>query len=1086
MASKNTKTTASAASAAPGGTGRTDGDSARWIAGLLLLFVGLFMAASVFFSYFNWAADQSGLQLSSEERETLRVEPGNLCGWQGARLGQLLVDNSFGVAGILLPVMLVLTGVRIIRRRPMLFNHSILSLFFITILASLSLGFAFSDHWSLCSSTGWGGAFGIGVATMLKSHIGVVGTLILLVGGWILTGVFINRNFINKVNRAGNVMVDRGGKIVEIVRHKVAAGMHPDAEPLDEPLGGAEEPCRTARQSAASSAAYPSAAGTPSRPAEQAAESAERPVRPSEPEPQPAAARPADFASQQAAYPTDRASVPQSAAYPADRAPAPQYAARPADPAPQSAAAPFGSEDEEESPFLELLPDEPGAADLPAAEEPATMDCAPEPEDDEFVEVDLSDSGRRLVMGPGGLVELERTAAPAPKPYDPDDPFVEITVGEESAPAAPSPTVADRGIVAEPVRPEAEAPVRSSDDPFEEFSLEPPSRPEPAERRPEVFRPEPEEPVGEDAIREITLSGEYERPETSALAGEPALPESSASSEQPAVSESTLLPASPAVPAVSQAPAATGEGVVVTVESHSDREAAESVLSSENYDPLKDLMNYRKPPVTLLEDYVSDSEVTDEEIYENKTRIEETLKYFGIAIQRIKATVGPTVTLYEIVQAQGVKIAKIQGLQNDIAQSLKAESGIRIIAPIPGRGTIGIEVPNRHKQVVSMYSAVRSLRFQESKAELPVVIGRTIQNENFVFDLAKLPHLLVAGATGQGKSVGLNAIITSLLYRKHPAELKFVMIDPKMVEFSLYARIERHFLARMESEEEAVITDPKKAVYTLNALCTEMDNRLELCKEAGSRNIREYNDKFVARRLNPQRGHRFLPYIVVIIDEFADLIMMAKEVEMPVIRLAQKARAVGIHLIIATQRPSVDVITGKIKANFPSRIAFRVVQRIDSQTIIDQPGANQLIGRGDMLISKEGQLTRVQCALVETEEVERIVDHIAAQQGYTSPYLLPDYAPEGGDGGMGSEESAAPVKYDSLFAEIAREAVGSGQISVSMIQRNYEVGFNRAGRIMLQLERAGIVGRQQGAKPRDILFHDSLSLEAKLQDLGLS
>jgi len=425
-------------------------------------------------------------------------------------------------------------------------------------------------------------------------------------------------------------------------------------------------------------------------------------------------------------------------------------------------------------------------------------------------------------------------------------------------------------------------------------------------------------------------------------------------------------------------------------------------------------------------------------------------------------------------------------LENDIAQSLKA-LGIRIIAPIPGKGTIGIEVPNRDKQVVSMYSSVRSLRFQESKAELPVVIGRTIQNENYVFDLAKMPHLLVAGATGQGKSVGLNAIITSLLYRKHPAQLKFVMIDPKMVEFSLYGKLERHFLAKMESEEKAIITDPMKAVYTLNALCTEMDNRLELCSEAGARNIVEYNEKFTARRLNPQKGHRYLPYIVVVVDEFADLIMMAREVERPVMRLAQKARAVGIHLIIATQRPDVKVITGGIKANFPARIAFRVMQMIDSRTIIDQPGANQLIGRGDMLFSKDGELTRIQCALVETKEVERIVEHIAGQQSYTAAYPLPDYTPEGGEGAaMGSgDESSAPVRYDTLFAEIARDAVQNGQISTSMIQRNYEVGFNRAGRIMLQLERAGIVGRQQGAKPRDILFHDAQSLEAKLQDLGI-
>jgi len=574
---------------------------------------------------------------------------------------------------------------------------------------------------------------------------------------------------------------------------------------------------------------------------------------------------------------------------------------------------------------------------------------------------------------------------------------------------------------------------------------------------------------------------ELERPAVrDAVAAEPApeeVPEREAAQSDPDApfTEITVL---------DDAPAAEPEGVVVTVEANEAKLLDEKAIPTESYDPLKDLVNYRKPPVTLLEDYISDSEVSDEEIFENKTKIEETLKYFGIPIQRIKATVGPTVTLYEIVQAQGIKISKVQGLENDIAQSLKA-LGIRIIAPIPGKGTIGIEVPNRDKQVVSMYSAVRSLRFQESKAELPVVIGRTIQNENYVFDLAKMPHLLVAGATGQGKSVGLNAIITSLLYRKHPAQLKFVMIDPKMVEFSLYAKIERHFLAKMESEDDAIITDPKKAVYTLNSLCTEMDNRLELCKKAGARNIAEYNEKFTSRRLNPMNGHRYLPYIVVVVDEFADLIMTAREVEGPVMRLAQKARAIGIHLIIATQRPDVKVITGGIKANFPARIAFRVMQMIDSRTIIDQPGANQLIGRGDMLFSKDGDLTRIQCALVETREVERICEYISKQQGYTEAYTLPDYTPDGGDAQMGSEESSAPVKYDSLFAEIARDAVSGGQISTSMIQRNYEVGFNRAGRIMMQLERAGIVGRQQGAKPRDILYHDLPSLEAKLQELGL-
>ena len=916
MASKNTTS--------PNGrqnVQRSNRDSARWIAGLLLLFVGLFTAAAVFFSFFSWAPDQSVLQKSVEDRELIGAEIENLCGVAGARLGMLLVDRSFGLFGILIPVMLVLIGVRIIRQRPLLVNHSILSLFFIMILGSLTLGFAFADRWSLCCSTGWGGAFGIEVSTLLRTHIGAVGTLILLLGGWILTGVFINRNFINKVNEVGNVMADKSEKIVEIVKHKVVA-----------PLG------RVPGEDGAITEEVPEPA----------------------PKPAPKTAEPAPRVAEAPEPPVRKA--------------APMHVERPAEVV--SAVKPMAGDDD--NPFVELAPDGTPVGGAVPEEVPPTPAG-----DEEFTEVDLSHPEGRVVMGRGGLIELARPAVRTAVPKTPasDGPFTEIIVGDE-----------------------------------------------------------PEEPA-----------------------------------EMPAETPAGEVPEPPA------------EGVVVTVESNEAKLVDETAIPTESYDPLKDLVNYRKPPVTLLEDYVSDSEVSDEEIFENKTKIEETLKNFGIPIQRIKATVGPTVTLYEIVQAQGVKIAKIQGLQNDIAQSLKAESGIRIIAPIPGKGTIGIEVPNRNKQIVSMYSAVRSLRFQESKAELPVVIGRTIQNENYVFDLAKMPHLLVAGATGQGKSVGLNAIITSLLYRKHPAQLKFVMIDPKMVEFSLYAKIERHFLAKMESEDEAIVTDPRKAVYTLNSLCTEMDSRLELCKKAGARNISEYNEKFTARRLNPMNGHRFMPYIVVVIDEFADLIMTAKEVETPVTRLAQKARAIGIHLIIATQRPSVDVITGKIKANFPARVAFRVMQMIDSRTILDRPGADQLIGRGDMLISKDGELTRIQCALVETKEVERIAEYISKQQGYTAAYALPDYTPDSGEGPqMGSEESSsAPLKYDSLFAEIARSAVQDGSISTSMIQRNYEVGFNRAGRIMMQLERAGIVGRQQGAKPRDILYHDLPSLEAKLQELGL-
>ena len=899
--------------------GRGDGESARWIAGLLMLCVGIFLLASVVFYYFDWRDDYSALYGIGSENPRFDDSIDNPCGRLGAWAAELFVGRSFGLFGAVLPLIVIMMGLRVLRRRPVMFHHSVLSSLLVLILGSLTLGIAFDDRWKMFNS-GWGGDFGVEMGRLLSSGIGTVGCIILLLGGWILTGVFINRNFIHTVNRAGNVLVGTSEKLVGTVAQKM---------PVLQSLVSAHSDAETAVREEKTDGEIP-------------------------------------------------ASVSAAAAV----------------------SAPQPTEDD------------------PVAGQPA---AAAESGEEPFV-VHSS-----AVAPVSGGVETVNDYYARNRVTD-DDPFEEHTLGGEDLPAE---SVAAAGGVQTGVQ------TGGAD-------LEIVEMPAPAEGPAVVPAESDEDPFLDD---------------------------------EPFVVKETIAAGGDAA-----------AGVVVTVEEHHDTLVDEHRIPTEAYDPLKDLIHYRRPPVTLLEDYVSDSEVTDEEIYENKSRIEETLKNFGIPIQRIRATTGPTVTLYEIVQAQGVKIARIQSLQNDIAQSLKA-LGIRIIAPIPGKGTIGIEVPNRSKEIVSMYSAVRSMKFQESKAELPVVIGRTIQNENYVFDLAKMPHLLVAGATGQGKSVGLNAIIASLLYKKHPAQLKFVMIDPKMVEFSLYARLERHFLAKMESEEEAIITDPRKAVYTLNALCTEMENRLALCKDAAARNIKEYNEKFTARRLNPLKGHRFLPYIVVVVDEFADLIMTAKEVEGPVMRLAQKARAIGIHLIIATQRPDVKVITGGIKANFPARIAFRVMQMIDSRTIIDRPGAEQLIGRGDMLFSNNGELTRVQCALVDTPEVERIVEYISKQQGYTSAYNLPDYTPdagaEAGVGAAGGGESGMPVKYDAKFADIARDAVAQGQISVSMIQRNYEVGFNRAGRIMMQLERAGIVGRQEGAKPRDILYHDLPSLEAKLQELGV-
>lgn len=514
------------------------------------------------------------------------------------------------------------------------------------------------------------------------------------------------------------------------------------------------------------------------------------------------------------------------------------------------------------------------------------------------------------------------------------------------------------------------------------------------------------------------------------------------------------------------------------VEPSSRRPTAEEVLNQEPFDPRAELSNYQFPSVELLIPSKNTGVSVDaREMEENKVRITDTLNHYGIPISKIEATVGPTVTLYEIIPAEGVRIAKIKRLEDDIALSLAA-LGIRIIAPIPGKGTIGIEVPNKDPQIVSMRSIIESPTFVNSRMELPMAMGRTISNDVFMADLCKMPHLLVAGATGMGKSVGLNAIIASLLYKKHPSELKFVLIDPKMVEFSLYARLEHHYLAKLPDEEDAIITDPMKVVATLNSLCVEMDNRYALLKEASMRNIKEYNDKFVHRQLNPEKGHKYLPYIVVIVDEFADLIMTAgKEVETPIARIAQKARAVGIHMILATQRPSTNVITGIIKANFPGRIAFRVFQMVDSRTILDRPGANQLIGRGDMLFSNNGKLDRVQCAFIDTPEVSAICDSINEQVGYASAYELPEYIAEAADG----SKLASVGDRDPLFDECARLVVTTDTASTSSLQRRYSIGYNRAGKIMDQMEAAGIVGPSQGGKPRQVLV-DSLTLERILEN----
>lgn len=506
----------------------------------------------------------------------------------------------------------------------------------------------------------------------------------------------------------------------------------------------------------------------------------------------------------------------------------------------------------------------------------------------------------------------------------------------------------------------------------------------------------------------------------------------------------------------------------------------EKVKSQTPYNPILDLKNYKFPGLDLLETHGSEQIVQDPaELETNKNQIINTLKNYDIEIQKIYATVGPTVTLYEIVPAAGVRISRIKNLEDDIALSLAA-LGIRIIAPIPGKGTIGIEVPNVRKTVVSMKTLLASDKFQQNHFSLPIAIGKRIDNENFIVDLTSMPHLLMAGATGQGKSVGLNAILVSLLYKKHPSQLKFVLVDPKKVELSIYNKIQAHFLAKLPGEDDAIITDTKKVINTLNALCIEMDNRYDLLKEAGTRNIKEYNEKFVARRLNPEKGHQFLPFIVLVIDEFADLIMTAgKEVEMPIARLAQLARAVGIHLIIATQRPSVNIITGTIKANFPARIAFKVSSKIDSRTILDIGGAEQLIGKGDMLISYNGELVRLQCAFVDTPEVDKITEFIGYQEGYPEQYYLPIYEDE-----KETQSKNFDAKdRDDLFEDAAKIIVTSQMGSTSLLQRRMKLGYNRAGRLMDQLEAAGVVGPNQGSKVREVLIKTDAELQHYLSQV---
>lgn len=855
----------------------------RWTVGLIMLFAGIYLLLAILFYLLNWKVDCSALadyaRFKGNEDRLAMITFENLCGRNGAAIANLLIGKTFGLFGVVIPFLLMILALRITRLRTLHFNRMMSIGVLILLLGTLTLGFIFKEDWGVFGS-GLGGRWGIDAAAIITQSIGPIGTILVILVGWILTGVYINRSFINKVNKAGEVIADGGLKVGKAAIGLVAKGVEKTHKTSTEPAKSEE---------------------------------ADQEVKPT--------ATPTEVATQ--ATPS------------------------------------------------EVIP------------QPIPTEIDSDPDEDEGVEM--------VTIAPKAQAsdELKSTDTAEIDDQQNDDDLTITTVvrnddSNDQAPIAPTEEVENI----------------------------------------------PEESPNENSSN-------------------------------------------------------TDEGLKIVVVEHQDKELEDSEIDLKEYDPAKDLPKYQRPPVTLLEDHSMDVEVSNEEIYENKEQIKTTLQNFGIAISKIKATVGPTVTLYEIIPAPGIKIARIKSLEEDIAMSLKALR-IRIIAPIPGKGTVGIEVPNKDRDVVSMLSAVKSARFQQSKFELPVVLGRTIQNENFVIDLAKMPHLLVAGATGQGKSVGLNAIITSLLYKKHPSELKFVMIDPKRVELSLYAPLEKHFLAKMESEDDAILTDPQKVIYTLNSLVVEMEQRYELLRQASVKKITEYNDKFRNRRLNPQKGHRFMPYLVVVVDEFADLIMTAgREIETPIVRLAQMGRAVGLHLIIATQRPEVKVITGLIKSNFPARIAFRVMSMMDSRTIIDTTGANQLIGCGDMLISLNSELTRVQCAFVDTPEIENIISFISRQQGYTAPYALPDYIPENSE--APSAMSGEAVRFDPKLAEIARWFVqNGGQASTSSIQRNFEVGFNRAGRIMNQLERAGIVGRQEGSKPRDLKVTDIYALERILQDLGLS
>lgn len=971
-------------------------------------------------SYFIYWSKDQAVARFGQVFDATQDPVSNWGGKLGAVTANYIVGEWFGLFGICIPIVLIVLSLRIMRYRPMLLRKSVRLMLVLMILGSLALGYIFGDAWGVFG-TGLGGAHGIYVARWLNSLIGVLGTGLLLALAFVIYAVYINRNTIGVINRLGKGMVDNSKKLGEVITSTAA-----DLLPHDSRKEGDEsfDNVVGADVSAGKNGTKQTGEG------ESAGASASCPGSPLAP----SGGQPGVITDEEGfSVIIPGASVPNTVGedfY---------------DQVPRVAA-----EQTDEDGFVIIKPvEEPDSNVQPL--QPVTR------VDENGFEItglpvensDASAAGLTGTFGTGSDAQISGSG-------------MSVTAADGSSGAFEK--VDENGFTIQYAAGDGE----------------------------------PEQPAG------VSAGGWPDAPAAGAMPGDypvrrndgtdnpfkaDPVPPFAETADSPSGVASGNVPSAGGADFVAAVPQDTA--IESSADMTVDRLPGDKILSEEEienalYDPTLDLSSYQRPPLELLEDHTVEVSVTSEEIVENKNRIKETLENFGIKIDKVKATIGPTVTLYEIVPAPGVRISKIKNLEDDIALSLSA-LGIRIIAPIPGKGTIGIEVPNKDKKVVSMFSVIKSAKFQESTYDIPVVLGKTIQDETFVIDLAKMPHLLVAGATGQGKSVGLNAIITSLLYKKHPSELKLVLVDPKKVELTLYGKLERHFLAKLPGEDDAIITDTHKVIYTLNSLCIEMDARYDLLRKAEVRHVKEYNDKFRHRKLNPQKGHRFLPYIIVVIDEFADLIMTAgREVETPIARIAQLARAVGIHLVIATQRPTTNIITGVIKANFPARIAFRVTSMIDSRTIIDQPGANQLIGRGDMLVSTGNDLTRVQCAFVDTPEIERITEFISNQRGYLGAYELPEYNPDSADNGgsAGGNRANDLSQLDAMFDEVAHFVVQNQQGSTSSIQRRFSIGYNRAGRIMDQLEMAGVVGRAEGSKPREVLIQDVMSLEHLLAHMN--